>query len=85
MKVIFDLPDGMTEADIPALKAAIQDWAKTVMKAKSKNRGMKFKGIGRHAQMLGVRREHLWLVLTGQRTSHSLLSRYSQIKKEHAS
>lgn len=35
MKVIFDLPDGLTERDIPDLKAAIQDWAAKRVNAQS--------------------------------------------------
>lgn len=41
----------------------------------------KFRGIGAAAKALGCNRNHLWLVLTGRRTSHSLLRRYHQLKE----
>ncbi len=40
----------------------------------------RFPGIGADAAKLGVSRVHLWLVLTGRRTSHSLRSRYHALK-----
>jgi hypothetical protein len=43
-------------------------------------RRVKFPGIGKDAERLGVHRIHLYLVLTGERTSHRLLSRYHQLK-----
>lgn len=42
MKVIFDLPDGLTEADIPALKMAITDWAKEHVKNKTPQMDIRF-------------------------------------------
>jgi hypothetical protein len=35
----------------------------------------KFYGIKREARRLGVRYEHLWMVLTGRRESRSLMRR----------
>jgi hypothetical protein len=55
------------------------------MKAKTKKRRQQFRGIGQHAEQLGVRREHLWMVLTGRRESRSLLIRYAAINKEKVS
>lgn len=45
---------------------------------------VRFKGIGRDANQLGVTREHLWRVLTARRESKSLLARYKVLanKKE---
>jgi hypothetical protein len=37
---------------------------------------VRFPGIVRHARQMKVSRMHLYLVLTGQRTSHRLLRRY---------
>ena len=48
------------------------------MKTKVEKRSaVRYPGISRHAAELGVRREHLWMVLTGRRESRSLLSRYA--------
>lgn len=71
MKIIFDLPDGLTVNDLPALKKIIMEFAKKHGKSSSQ-----FPGITDYARQLGVRREHLWLVLTGQRESRSLRARY---------
>lgn len=52
----------------------------TDMNAKVKTRKPhKYKGIMRHAAELGVSRGHLWMVLTGQRHSSSLLQRYHKL------
>lgn len=40
-----------------------------------------FKGIGRHARVLGVDRPYLWLVLTGKRTNLRLLRSYRDVKR----
>jgi len=52
------------------------------MKAKTKKRAQRFRGIGRHAEQLGVRREHLWMVLTGRRESRSLMVRYAAMREK---
>lgn len=39
----------------------------------------RFPGIKRHAEELGVTRPHLWQVLTGSRSSASLLSKYKAL------
>lgn len=39
----------------------------------------RFPGIKRHAETLGVSRPHLFLVLTGKRTSESLSRRYAEL------
>jgi len=44
-------------------------------------RRVRFPGICAAARELGVTREHLYRVLSGQRVSHSLLRRYHQLKK----
>ena len=41
-----------------------------------------FPGLLDDARSLKVHRNHLYLVLSGRRTSHSLLARYKQLKKE---
>jgi hypothetical protein len=43
-------------------------------------RSVRFPGLVNAAQALGVHRNHLYLVLAGKRTSHSLLARYHQLK-----
>jgi hypothetical protein len=43
----------------------------------------KFQGISLDAKRLGVNRIHLWLCLTGRRTSHRLLKRYKALKGNH--
>lgn len=49
--------------------------------AKPKPQGrVKFPGIGRSAERLGVSRVHLYLVLSGRRPSRRLLARYNQLK-----
>jgi len=49
------------------------------VKTKAKKR---YRGITRHAEQLGVRREHLWMVLTGRRESRSLRERYAALVRE---
>ena len=52
----------------------------TNIKTKEKKRARSsFPGIVRHAEILGVRREHLWMVLVGQRESRSLRARYAAL------
>lgn len=77
MKVIFDLPDGLTADDIPDLKTAITAWAKSRIKKESK----RFIGISAAAARLGVHRGHLWAVLAGKRESRSLLKRYEALRR----
>lgn len=48
---------------------------------KPKRRKVKFPGICADAQILGCHRVHLYEVLTGKRTSHSLKQRYHAMKK----
>lgn len=45
-------------------------------------REVRFPGIQRHSQHLGVTREHLWQVLMGRRQSRSLIERYTQLLKK---
>ena len=40
-----------------------------------------YRGITAAAKQLQVRREHLWLVLTGKRTSTRLMLRYQALKQ----
>lgn len=56
----------------------------TAHKTKPKAGRVKYVGIVADAATLGVRREHLWMVLQGQRTSHRLLARYRQLKRKAA-
>lgn len=44
------------------------------------NGRVKYSGIVADARRLGCSRIHLYLVLTGRRTSHSLRKRYQQLK-----
>lgn len=48
-------------------------------KGKARRR-VRFAGIGKAAETLEVSRIHLYLVLSGKRTSHRLLARYQQLK-----
>jgi hypothetical protein len=43
-------------------------------------RSVRFPGLINAAAALGVHRNHLYLVLSGQRKSRRLLSRYQQLK-----
>lgn len=43
----------------------------------------RFPGLIADAEALGVHRTHLYLVLSGQRTSASLLRRYRALKATH--
>lgn len=54
----------------------------TRSKIKPKAVRVKYVGIVADARSLGVRREHLWQVLTGRRRSKSLLARYRQLKQD---
>lgn len=47
-------------------------------------RQSRHEGICDQAKALGVSRVHLWKVLTGRRTSQSLMREYRKIKKEAA-
>lgn len=48
------------------------------------HREIKFPGICEDAKALGVSRIHLYLVLTGQRMSHRLTSRYNALQQRKA-
>jgi hypothetical protein len=48
-------------------------------KQMAKRQPTRFPGIGKQAQQLGVTREHLRLVLTGERTSAGLLARWQNL------
>jgi hypothetical protein len=45
---------------------------------------IRFPGITRAAERLKVTRIHLYLVLSGQRTSHRLLMRYQALQHKEA-
>ena len=45
---------------------------------------IRFPGITAAARRLKVTRIHLYLVLSGQRTSHSLLKRYEALRAKEA-
>lgn len=49
---------------------------------KTQTRRKRIEGIVKAAEQLGVTRVHLYLVLTGQRESRSLLSRYHALKQQ---
>lgn len=80
MKVIFDLPDGLTERDIPDLKAAIQDWAAKRVNAQSAAvppldiraaraaalRHVKYPNLRRASANMGYNFTYLYRVLEGQ-------------------
>jgi hypothetical protein len=51
--------------------------ARTLVGSKSNQR---LRGIYQAAKALGVSRSHLWRVLTGRRSSASLLSRYEALR-----
>ena len=40
----------------------------------------RFPGVSADAKRLGCTKQHLWLTLAGQRTSHSLMRRYLELK-----
>lgn len=40
---------------------------------------VRFPGVSAAAKRLGCTRSHLWAVLAGQRTSHSLMRRYHEL------
>ena len=44
-----------------------------------RKRRVVYPNISRHADELGCRREHLWMVLTGRRKSRRLLARYQEL------
>lgn len=45
-------------------------------------RQVRFPGLLTDAETLGVHRNHLYLVLTGARTSHALLKRYRELHNQ---
>ena len=57
---------------------------KTHKKEVKKKRTIRFRGINADAVELGVRREHLWMVLTGRRESAILNRRYKALKQQQA-
>ena len=56
-------------------------WRVAEVRAETKAK-KRYPGITRHAEQLGVRREHLWMVLTGRRESRSLRARYAALVRE---
>lgn len=50
-------------------------------KSENKPRRVKYRGLIADATMLGVHRNHLYLVLSGKRQSISLLRRYRALKR----
>lgn len=55
-----------------------------VVKQKSKHPLYRFPGIGADADALGVTRQHLYLVLIGQRQSISLMKKYRRLHRSAA-
>ncbi len=51
-------------------------------KRKSSSRSPRIKGLCRAAEHLGCHRNHLYLVLSGRRVSHSLQARYDALPPE---
>ena len=79
MKIVMDLPEGLRPEDAPDLKAAVLEWARLrikcranglLAKARLKELGWSYRRV---APLLGVRFEHLCLVLNGVRESRRLL------------
>ena len=62
----------------------MQRGTKATSSMRKPKRQVRFPGLLTAAHHLGVHRNHLYLVLTGKRTSHSLLRRYNQFKQEAA-
>ena len=54
---------------------------KKVKKIVPRSGAAKYPGITGDARELGVTRQHLYLVLEGQRTSVTLMDRYLELKK----
>ena len=48
--------------------------------AASREQSLRFPGLMEASRQLGVHRNHLYLVLAGHRTSHSLKRRYNELK-----
>lgn len=48
-------------------------------KRKSTERAPRIRGLCKAAESLGCHRNHLYLVLSGRRTSHSLQARYEAL------
>jgi len=57
---------------------------KTQAKNQSRRRAPRIVGIGRDSAHLGVTRQHLRLVLIGQRCSRPLLRRYQALRRKGA-
>jgi hypothetical protein len=49
-------------------------------RVKKTRRVVRFPGLVTDAERLGVHRNHLYLVLSGQRTSQKLLTKYQELK-----
>lgn len=80
MKIIMDLPEGLEPGDSADLRAAVSAWARKRIatrnavhraKARLKELGWSYRRV---APLLGVRFEHLCLVLNGHRDSLRLLA-----------
>ena len=56
---------------------------KTQAKTQSRRRAPRIAGIGRDSARLGVTRQHLRLVLIGERCSSPLLRRYQALRRKH--
>ena len=80
MKIVMDLPEGLEPGDAADLRAAVLRWAHRRIaarvicqraKARLTELGLSYR---RAAPLLGVRFEHLCLVLNGHRDSARLLA-----------
>lgn len=80
MKIVMDLPEGLVPEDAADLREAVLLWAQRRIaarvscqsaKARLKELGWSYRRV---APLLGVRFEHLCLVLNGHRESRRLLA-----------
>lgn len=53
----------------------------TIATGSIKKRQVRFPGLINHAAALDVHRNHLYLVLSGKRTSKTLMKRYHELQK----
>lgn len=65
------------------MATSVSTLRETLMKTKA-HKLVRFPGIVRDAKRLQCSRVHLYLVLSGKRTSHRLLVRYRALRKERA-
>lgn len=66
------------------LRVAANKGEPKAIRENAEKRRVLFPGLSTYARLLGVHRNHLYLVLSGRRQSRSLVRRYRSLRKKGA-